>query len=122
MSKDSFFAPIDLPDPPAEDVTADYSVPNWPSPKKFSKVIEQISTEINKVTQGTSKFTPHGIDFTTGIQSGKEHGFIHVWNQFKSDPTKEKMEVFLDMAEQDINLRAKREFKTWLDTVTKGKK
>ena len=122
MPKDSYFTPIDLPDQLVDDVTTDPSIPDWPTPRKFRTALNKIAEEINSVTQGTSKFTPGGINFTTGIQQGKEHGFMRVWKQFKSAPTKENMDLFLEITEQDINLRARREFKKWLDTAMKGKK
>jgi len=121
MPKDSFFTPIALPDQDAEDVTADTSVPDWPAPKKFRPAMNKIAEEINRITQGTSEFTPNGIDFSTGLRGGQS-GFMRVWSQFKTSPTKENMDLFLDMVEQDLNLRVRREFTAWLDTAMKGKK
>jgi hypothetical protein len=113
MSKDSFFTPIDLPDPPVEDQTADPSVPNWPTPKLFGPVLDKIAVEIDRIANGTSQFTPHGI------MLDRDKGFMNVWNKFKNAPTKEHMDRFLDFVEQDVNLRARREFAKWLKLVTK---
>lgn len=114
--RDSFFTPIDLPDPPVEDVTADTSVPDWPTPKLFGPIFDKISIEINRITDGTSDFTPHGISLDA------DKGFMNVWMKFKRTPTKENMDQFLEMVEQDVNLRARREFQKWLNLALEKKK
>lgn len=113
MKKKSFFTPIDLPDPPVDEVTADPSEPDWPTPKLFGPVLDKISVEIDRITNGTSEFTPHGIMLDS------DKGFMNVWNDFKEKPTKAHMERFLDFIEQDVNLRARREFVKWLKLVIK---
>jgi hypothetical protein len=115
MSK-SFFTPIDLPEPPEEDKSADPSVEGWPAKKLFSPILDRIAIEIDRIAVGTSKFTPHGI------QLDSNRGFMNIWDKFKNDPTKENLELFLQMVEQDVNLRARKEFSEWLDLVLKGKK
>jgi len=114
--RDSFFTPIDLPDPPIEEISAEPDILDWPTPKLFGPVIDRIAVEIDRITQGTSEFTPHGIQ----LDSNK--GFINVWDKFRETPNKENLERFLEMAEQDVNLRAKREFKKWFDLVLEKKK
>jgi hypothetical protein len=120
MPKNKFFTPIDLPDPPKEKQTADPSVPNWPSPERFSVILDRIAVELNNIQTGISKLTPYGISFTTGIGQNTAP-IMHSFNQFKTAPTKENMDSFLQMVQQDVNLLAKKEFKKWLNIITKEK-
>jgi hypothetical protein len=114
--EESFFTPIDLPDQAVEDVTADPSVPNWPSPKLFGPILDKISIEVDRITNGTSEFTPHGI------QLDRDATFTTVWGRFKENPTQANMNAFLDLTENCVNLRARREFQKWIDLALKGKK
>lgn len=111
--KKSFFTPIELPEAPVEKVTADPSVPGWPTPEQFGPILDRIAIEMDKITEGRSELTPYGIVLTTGS------GIMNVFNRFKLEPTKKNMLEFLDMAENDINLRARREFKKWLNLLLK---
>jgi hypothetical protein len=115
MAKNSHFVPIDLPDPPVEKQTADPSVANWPTPEQLLPVLNRISEELSRIQQGTSEFTPYGISFGDGMSG--ESGLFKALTAFKAAPTKENMDAFLAMAEQDVNLRCKREFTNWLRAV-----
>jgi hypothetical protein len=116
MPKDSFFTPIDLPDPPVEDVTADPTEENWPTPKQFGPILDRIAVEVGRIREGTSELVPGGIHWSTGIQQ-RPSGFQTVFNKFKTTPNKENMEEFLAMVQQDIGLRVRREFKKWLNLI-----
>jgi hypothetical protein len=121
MTKKTFFKPIDLPAPPKEKQTTDPTVPYWPSMELFAPILDKIANEIAKIQLGTSSLTEHSIMLHSGMGHNPAAILIS-FGKFKSEPTKNNMEEFLAMAEQDINLAAKRYFMKLLDLIIKDDK
>lgn len=109
-----YFTPIDLPDVEPEKKTADESVENWPSKELWSTVNDEIAKEINNITNGTSKFT------SRGIQLRNNEAVLVTFRKFKESPTKENLDTFLKLAEQDLGSGPAKAFREWCNIIIKG--
>jgi len=116
----NYFTKIEFPteEEPQKEIPIE---PDWPEDKYFDVIIEKIERELQHIQAGTSPLSTYAIDFTVGLKKTQPPIF-EVFDRFKEDRTKQNMKSFLQMIETDVNLKCRRRFAEWLNTVIQKEK
>lgn len=88
------------------------STPKFPNKKKFTKAINLIRQEFEKIATGTSEYSHYAI-----VMKDDQGPATVTLAKFEATPTIENMKEFLDIAEQEFGLRVKKFFEETLNTV-----
>lgn len=113
MSK-LYYNPIELPEPPAENKTADPTVDKWPTIEQFGLVNDRVARELDRIQAGTSELLKVARYFHS-----KEPVMVK-FHQFRQDPNKRNWVDFMVLVEQDLGRKAADQFEKWYGLIFTG--
>ena len=113
MSK-LYYNPIELPELSKEKQSAEPEIDNWPTREQFGIINDRIAKEMDRIQAGTSELTHYPQYFN--VKEPVMQAFV----KFKEDSNKKNWTTFMIIAEQDLGIRAVRQFEAWYALVFTG--
>lgn len=111
----NYFEEIALPEQPVEKKKADPTQEYWPTREEFDMITDRIAKELDKIQTGTSNLCAYPRYFN------QNEPVMRTFHKMRTEPTFNNWQTFMQIAEQDLGLKAAQTFSKWFEIIFRGR-